>query len=216
MNTTESKIDTKADLGFNHRFLAAPDNPDGMTLLLLHGTGGNENDMLEIGRTLMPNAHLLGVRGKVLESGMPRFFRRFAEGVFDEEDVRFRSGELADFVQKASETYSLGKIITVGYSNGANIAGAMLLLNPGVLSGAVLLRAMPTIKPDVIPDLDGVPVFLGQGRHDPIAPPELTDRLSALLTEANAAVTVAYQDTGHNLTQNDLTAAQEWLRLIKL
>src|SRR5262249_16993263 len=148
-------------LGFVHRFVPAPSAGSGTTLLLLHGTGGNENDLLELGQTLAPNAALLSPRGKVSERGMPRFFRRLAEGVFDIEDLKFRTQALADFVASAASAYGFdpGKVIAVGYSNGANIAVSMLLLRPATLAGAVLFRPMVPFVPAVPPDLSGKPVF---------------------------------------------------------
>src|SRR5438093_4095070 len=120
------------------------------TLLLLHGTGGNERDLIPLGHDLDPNASLLSPRGKVLENGMPRFFRRLAEGVFDLEDLQKRTHELADFVVSAAEHYKIDikHIVAVGYSNGANIAASILLLRPEVLSAAVLFRAMVPLVPE--------------------------------------------------------------------
>lgn len=144
---------------FHHAFTQGTSD---RTLLLLHGTGGNEHDLLSIGRALDPKASLLSPRGKVLENGLPRFFRRLAEGVFDEEDLIRRTHELADFVAEAVERYSINqrKIYAVGYSNGANIAASLLLLRPGALAGAALLRAMVPLIPDVLPDLNETPVLL--------------------------------------------------------
>src|SRR5262249_7162147 len=160
-------------------------------LLLLHGTGGDENDLLPLGQVLAPGAALLSPRGKVLENGMPRFFRRLAMGVFDEQDLRFRSRELAEFVQTASDQYGFDsqKVIGVGYSNGANIAASLLLLHPGVLRAAALFSPMVPLEPERLPNLTGVAVFVAAGRSDPIVPPENTRRLQSLLTEAGAAVT---------------------------
>ena len=142
------------------------------TLLLLHGTGGDENDLVSLGRTLDPDANLLSPRGKVLENGMPRFFRRLAEGVFDEEDVKRRADELAAFVREAADAYGFAadRVAAVGYSNGANIASAALLRHPGLFRAAVLLRPMVPFEPEALPDLAGVPVFLSAGRRDPIVP----------------------------------------------
>src|SRR6266852_6517247 len=146
------------------------------TLLLLHGTGGNERDLIPLGRELDPNASLLSPRGKVLENGMPRFFRRVAEGVFDLDDLKKRTHELADFVVGASRHYKLAAnhIVAVGYSNGANIAASMLLLRPEILHAAILFRAMVPLVPDNMPDLSSVRVWIGAGNQDPIIAPSET------------------------------------------
>src|SRR5918997_626608 len=151
---------TKELAGFKHRFVAGSGQEEGATLLLLHGTGGNENDLLPLGRELLPGANILSPRGKVLEHGMPRFFRRLAEGVFDQEDLAFRTEELAEFIRKAIDAYDLDpdKIIAMGYSNGANIAASLMLSDPSVLRAAVLFRAMVPFEPEVLPDLSGLPV----------------------------------------------------------
>ncbi|MCL6442202.1 MAG: alpha/beta hydrolase [Alicyclobacillus sp.] len=185
-----------------------------MTLLLLHGTGGNEEDLLPLGRFLAPDAAMLGVRGKVLEGNMPRFFRRLAEGVFDEEDLIFRTHELARFVEQAAKTYALNPqhIVAVGYSNGANIAASMLLLEPNVLSAAVLFRAMVPLEPQQLPDLTGKRVLMQSGRHDPIVPASNSERLADLLKQAGAEVTLNWQNAGHGLTNVELATAQTWIR----
>jgi len=201
------------DLGFAYKLVPARDGGAPAPLLLLHGTGGDESDLLPLGEALAPGAALLSPRGKVLENGMPRFFRRLAEGVFDLKDVEARAHELADFVQGARELHHLGEArpIAVGFSNGANVAAAMLLLRPEVLGGAILFRAMVPIVPATTPDLRGIRVFLGAGRRDPIASPAETDRLSGLLKEAGASVTVKWADAGHSLTAGDVEAAKAWL-----
>ena len=200
------------DLGFDYRFVPARGSARA-PLLLLHGTGGDERDLLPLGEALAPGAALLSPRGKVLENGMPRFFRRFAEGVFDEPDVESRARELADFVEAARDVHRLGEIrpIAVGYSNGANIAAALLLLRPETLSGAVLFRAMVPLEPATPADLHGVRVFLGAGKRDPIASPEQTGRLGALLGRAGADVSIHWADAGHGLTPGDVDAAKRWL-----
>jgi predicted esterase len=197
-------------LDFIHRFVPGQ---SGSTLLLLHGTGGTEDDLLSLGQMLLPGAALLSPRGKVLENGMPRFFRRLAEGVFDLDDLKNRTHELADFVEAAAVHYQLDaqKIIAVGYSNGANIAGSTLLLRPGVLPAAILLRAMIPLEPEVVPDLKGTPIFMASGRFDPIVPQENAERLAALLREYGADVTLRWQNTGHSLENEEITAAQHWL-----
>jgi phospholipase/carboxylesterase len=207
------------ELGFTHRFLAADPAIGGRggrtppVLLLLHGTGGNEDDLLPLGRTLAPGAALLSPRGKVLEHGMPRFFRRLAEGVFDLPDLIARTHDLAKFIRAAVTHYGLDseRLVAVGFSNGANIGGSLLLLHPGLLRAAILLRPMVPFEPDVLPDLKGTAVFVSAGRTDPIVPPSNSERLAALLREAGADVTLAWQPGGHNLTSPEVEAAGRWL-----
>lgn len=203
-------------LGFVHRYIPPESGSElagGTTLLLLHGTGGDENDLLPLGRSLLPGAGMLSPRGKVLERGAPRFFRRLAEGVFDQEDLALRTDELAQFIDAAAITYGLERdgIVAVGFSNGANIAGSLLLRRPGVLRGAVLLSPMVPFEPDSLADLDGTSVFIGAGRNDPIAPAEQVERLAAVLREARADVTLFWQHAGHTVTKDELEAAQRWI-----
>jgi phospholipase/carboxylesterase len=200
------------DLGFEYRFVPSRGGAPA-PLMLLHGTGGNENDLLPLGEALAPGAALLSPRGKVLENGMPRFFRRLTEGVFDVRDVEARAHELADFVNAAREVHQLGETrpVAVGFSNGANIAAALLLLRPEALTGAILFRAMVPLEPPALPDLRGVRVFLGAGRRDPIASPAQTDRLAEMLGSAGADVSVHWVDAGHGLTAGDVEAAKTWL-----
>jgi predicted esterase len=206
-----SSSTSSQDLGFIHNFI--PGKPRGPVLLLLHGTGGDENDLLELGTMLAPGAAILSPRGKVLEGNMPRFFRRLAQGVFDLEDVRLRANELADFVGAAADRYGFdrARLTAVGYSNGANIAAAMLLLRPAALAGAVLLHAMVPIVPDQLPDLSVTPVFLSGGKSDTMISPKETERLAELLKSAGAALTVSWQPGGHSLTEAELQAAKKWL-----
>jgi predicted esterase len=198
---------------FIHRFVPAPEGESSLTLLLLHGTGGDETDLLGLGRQVAPGAALLSPRGKVLENGMPRYFRRLAEGVFDLADLRAQTHELADFVETSSKRYGLApdRIVAVGFSNGANIAGSVLLLRPEVLAGAVLFRAMVPLVPDTLPDLRGRPVLLAAGRRDQIVNPEETERLRRLLVQAGAEVMLHWEQTGHGLTPADVEAARAWL-----
>jgi phospholipase/carboxylesterase len=201
-----------ADLGFVHRYLPGEDE-SGPTLLLLHGTGGNEEDLVPLGETLAPDAAFLSPRGKVSEYGAPRFFRRLAEGVFDHEDLLFRTHELAEFVEAASEEYGFdpSKVVAVGYSNGANVAASTILLHPGLLQAAVLFRAMVPFEPDLAPDLSGMPVFLAAGRMDRMIPPDNTQRLADILLEAGADVDLRWRDTGHPLTYEEVGEAKGWL-----
>jgi predicted esterase len=187
------------------------------TLLLLHGTGANERDLITLGRELDPNASLLSPRGKVLENGMPRFFRRLAEGVFDLEDLKCRTNELADFVAAAAQHYGFApeKVVAAGYSNGANIAASMLLLRPEVLPTAILFRAMVPLVPDKQPKLSSVRVWIGAGTCDPIIPTSETKRLAELLRKAGADVTIRYFQAGHELTPDDVEAARDWLTVLR-
>ena len=202
-----------SDLAFTHRFIPASAGSPGRTLLLLHGTGGDENDLVPLGRELDPAAALLSVRGNVLENGMPRFFRRLAEGVFDEADVIRRAHELADFVGIAATRYEFDPkgVIAIGYSNGANIAAAILLLRPEVLAGAILFRAMGPLVPAALPDLAHARVIILSGKQDSIVPVENAERLAAMFREAGANATLRFEPAGHALVSGDLAAAKEWL-----
>jgi phospholipase/carboxylesterase len=187
------------------------------TLLLLHGTGGNERDLIPLGHELDPNASLLSPRGKVLENGMPRFFRRLAEGVFDLEDLKNRTNELADFVTAAARHYEIDnkKVVAVGYSNGANIAASALLLRPEVLCTAILFRAMVPLVPEKKPNLAAVRVWIGAGAHNPIIPASNATELVELLRSAGADVTLRILQSGHELTSDDVELAREWLNNLK-
>ena len=195
---------------FIHEFVPGTSN---RTLLLLHGTGGNERDLIPLGRELDPNAALLSPRGKVLENGMPRFFRRLAEGVFDLEDLKYRTNELADFVAAAGEHYRFtsDNVVAVGYSNGANIAASLLLLRPEILRAAILFRAMVPLVPDKLAELSSVHVWIGAGNQDPIIPPSEVQRLVELLRHAGADVTIHFFNAGHGLTNDDVVTARDWL-----
>jgi phospholipase/carboxylesterase len=201
------------ELSFVHRFVPASDPNSKTTLLALHGTGGDESDLVPLAQTLAPGAAILSPRGKVLENGMPRFFRRLCEGVFDEKDVIFRASELAQFVKAAAAKYQFDPagVVAMGYSNGANIAAAVMLLHPGVLPRAVLLRPMVPVQPDPPPDLRAASIFIGAGRHDPIVPQAQTERLAALLRECGAQVSLHWIEAGHDLTAEELHAASSWL-----
>jgi phospholipase/carboxylesterase len=194
---------------FQHIHVPAVD-PNRPPVLLLHGTGGDETDLIELGRRVAPGSALLSVRGKVLENGMPRFFRRLAEGVFDLEDVRTRANELADFVAEARKDYGLAAPVALGFSNGANIAAAMMLIRPEALAGAALLRAMVTIEPASQTKLNGQPVLLLSGNADTIVPGENAARLAAMLGAAGARVDHRTLPSGHGLTAMDLDALSRW------
>ena len=215
-NTTGPEDVSGDALGFVHRYVppnAGAELAGGTTLLLLHGTGGDEDDLLPVGRELLPGAGMLSPRGKVLERGAPRFFRRLAEGVFDQEDLAKRTEELAAFIEAAASTYSLERdgIVAVGFSNGANIATSLLLRRPGLLRAAVLFSPMVPFEPDALPRLDGTAVFIGAGRADPIVAPEQVERLAAMLRESGADVTIHWESGGHAVTRTEVAAAHEWI-----
>ncbi|GAC1427252.1 MAG: alpha/beta hydrolase [Ktedonobacteraceae bacterium] len=202
-------------LGFTHHYIPPVQvGLRGPTLLLLHGTGGDENDLLDLGRMLAPEFGLLSPRGKVLENGMPRFFRRLAEGVFDVPDLIQRTHELADFVEVASTTYGFDaeRVIAVGFSNGANIAASMLLLRPQALAAAVLLHPMVPFVPEELSALTGKQVFVGAGRRDPIVPMQNTEQLMQLLQQAGASVKAYWHNGGHTITHEEVREAKLWLQ----
>ncbi len=220
-------VRTKTDLSFIHRFIPpkyipsderakqrATEGKAFTTFLLLHGTGGNEQDLIPLAYELDKRAAILSPRGKVLENGItPRFFRRLAEGVFDLEDLKFRTNELADFVIDASKTYNfdLQHVIAVGYSNGANIAASMLLLRPEILSSAILFRAMVPLVPETLPDLSDKHIFMSPGLYDPIVSRQEADRLFGLFKKAGADISLSWQESGHELTMDEIRKAREWL-----
>ena len=205
------------DLGFIHRFRppAAPASSD--TLLVLHGTGGNEDDLIGIAQTVAPGAAVISPRGKVLEGGAPRFFRRLAEGVFEPAEVRSRGTELAQFIRAAAERYQLDpkRIFALGYSNGANIASTVMLIEPEVIRAAILLRPMLVLvlEPKEENDLTGSAVFISAGRVDPIVPVASVEMLAALFEARGAEVTLKWQLGGHNLVPSEIKEAEEWLTL---
>jgi len=198
-----------APLSFIHRFEKGADAA-ARPLLLLHGTGGDENDLMPLGRMIAPEAPLLSPRGKILENGMPRFFRRFADGKLDEDDVRLRANELADFVVAACRHYAIAAPVALGYSNGANTAAAILLLRSGVLAGAILLRvALPLSQPPPT-DLTGVPVLINSGVHDPMMSSGGAAKLAAVLQQRGAVVEHRTLPLGHELSQADISLAKQW------
>ena len=205
-------------LGFIHRFIPsnrkeAKAKTPLATLLLLHGTGGNEEDLIPLGHEIAPEAAILSPRGKVLEAGMPRFFRRLAEGVFDIEDLKFRTNELADFIENASKLYSfdLEYMIAVGYSNGANIASSLLLLRPEILCAAILFRPMVPFIPDTLQNLISKNILICAGEWDPIVPRQNTEKLLDIFKKAHTNVSIYWQKSGHELGQEEILTAKEWL-----
>ena len=212
-------MNEKNQLGFIHKFIPSEGRKDqnSLTLLLLHGTGGDETDLIPIARMLeITNASILSPRGKVIENGMPRYFRRLSEGIFDIKDLKFRTNELAEFVQNASKTYALNlnRIVAIGYSNGANIAASVLLLRPEILSNAILFRPMIPLVPNTLPKLSSKRVLISAGSHDPIVDSYQTKDLFDLLEKVGAKVSIQWQNSGHELTQRDIVAARKWLSLL--
>ena len=218
----------KPHLGYIHRFIVPSDEmgkrqAQGQkrdrnkftTFLLLHGTGGNEEDLIPLAQQLCQKAAILSPRGKVLENGVaPRFFRRLAEGVFDIEDLKYRTNELADFVKDAANAYDfdLHNVIAVGYSNGANMGGSILLLRPEILSGAILFRAMVPLIPEILPNLTNKHIFMSSGVYDPIVTRQGAEKLFGLFRKAGAKVTINWQESGHELTMEEVQIAREWLQ----
>jgi len=198
------------DLGFIHRFIPAT-RPGLPALLLLHGTGGDENDLVPLGERLLPGAALLSARGQVSENGMARFFRRRAQGVFDLDDLKARTLELAAFIARARDAYGLAAPVALGFSNGANIAASLLLTKPAALKAALLIRAMLPFEPQPLPQLAGKPVLLLSGANDSMIPAGPRDRLAAVLQAAGADLVHKILPAGHNLTPNDLAIAAPWL-----
>lgn len=183
-----------------------------ITLLLLHGTGGNEYDLLSLAQIIDPTASILSVRGNVLENGMPRFFRRLSEGVFDEEDLIFRTKELNDFIDDAAKQYGFrrDRIVAIGYSNGANIAASLLYHYADTLHGAMLHHPMVPLRGIELPDLTETKVFIAAGKHDPICPPEESEELYVTLKKAGSDVELFWTNGGHQLSHDELSRAKEW------
>ncbi len=202
---------TTDNLGFIHRFIPA-EAEDKTPLLLLHGTGGNESDLIPVGLQLSPGAALLSPRGKILENGMPRFFKRRAEGVFDVDDLNARTEELGDFLDAARKHYGIAKPMAVGFSNGANVAWSLMLARPDALAGAILLRGMLPFDPPQQPALNGVPVLIINGSMDPIVPPETHEHLAATLRDRGADVRYEILPASHQLTRQDLAIVTDWLK----
>jgi len=203
-----------SELSFVHRWEPGASGERRPTLLLLHGTGGSEHDLIDLGRSLLPGANLLSPRGRVSENGMARFFRRLAEGVFDLDDLKIQTAALADFVHQASAKYAFdpGRVVAVGYSNGANVAASLLLSGFPTVAGAVLLHPMMPFEPALPPHLAGRPVLVTAGRQDPMVPERLTQRLVELLTAGGATVETHWEPGGHNLTRPELEVAHDWVQ----
>ena len=206
-------LDIKGDLGFEHRFEQAS-NPAAPALLLLHGTGGNENTPLPLGSAIAPGAALLSPRGKILEHGMSSFCRRLEKGVIDQQDLERRTGELMSFVAAACETYSLerDRLVMVGFSNGAVLATSLLLRSPETAAGAILIRGMAPFFPEPMPDLRRKPILLLCGLDDPIVQTDEAEDLANIFRGANADLTMHWEKAGNTLAQGDILMAFDWLR----
>ena len=189
-------------------------NEKAPTLFMLHGTGGTEMDLVPIAERISPESSVLSVRGNVLENGMPRFFRRLAEGVFDEEDLKYRTKELRDYMDEAAIKYGFDRenVVAVGYSNGANIAGSLLFHYEEVLAGAILFHPMVPLRDIKLPSMPHLPVFIGAGKNDPICPPEETGELERMLAGKSADVTIHWENYGHQLTLGEIDAASSWFK----
>lgn len=203
------------DLDFIHRYVPPDDAGSGDTLVVLHGTGGDENDLVGVGQAVSPGAGILSPRGKVLENGAPRFFRRLSEGVFDAREVRSRGEELARFIRDAIAAYDLdaGRLFALGYSNGANVASTVMLIDPGLLQSAILLRPMLVYEPEQAPSLSGSSALISAGRMDPIVPAESVEKLATLFRSAGCEVTLNWQLAAHNLLPSEIREAANWLAL---
>jgi phospholipase/carboxylesterase len=191
-------------------------NASAYTLLLLHGTGGDEQDLLPLAPRLGNGFNVVSLRGNVEENGMPRFFRRLAMGVFDEKDVHFRTHEMIHFLKElaADEGFDSNKIIALGYSNGANIAGATLMLYPELLAGAILFRPMQPLSglETSFETQRQQPVFMSSGTQDNTVNPAATAAYATLLNANGFKVSDYEINTGHQLTQQDITLAAKWMK----
>jgi len=197
---------------FIHKYFPG-DKPDGVTLLMLHGTGGNEMSLASLGQAIDREAGQLSPRGKISEGGAPRFFRRLGEGVYDMEDVARQSEALANWITAARAEYGIGadKLVAVGYSNGANIAAAVILRHPGVITRAVLVRAMMPVE-GLTPDLSGTKILLLAGQYDPLVPAGESERLAQAFRQFGADVTLETFPTDHGIVNEDLVAARTWIQ----
>jgi predicted esterase len=206
-------MDSDVSLGFDHRYIPGEGHLAGVTLLLLHGTGGDGDSLLQLGYTLAPGAALLSPTGRVLEGESRRFFRRLAEGVFDQEDLAARTHELGAFVRDAAIAYQLEphRIVAVGYSNGANIAASLMLRQPAALAAAVLFRPMVPFTPDPVELLSGIPVLICAGERDPLRRPGDTEHLVEIFKSADADVTLHIERAGHELAMGDVVTARDWI-----
>jgi phospholipase/carboxylesterase len=195
---------------FTHKFIAGT---NGQTVLALHGTGGTENDLISLAQSLFPEANVLAPRGNVTERGMARFFKRFAEGVFDVENLKAETLKLANFVLDSSQKYNFNadRVWGMGFSNGANIAASLLLERPEILSGAILLRAMTPFEPENLPDLNGKPIYIASGQYDPIVPVNDVSRLADIFRDTGANVKHQFVAGDHGLVSHEIESLKSWL-----
>ena len=203
------------ELGFIYNYI--PGSRENV-LFLLHGTGGNEDDLLTVGQMLDRRASIISPRGKVLENGMPRFFRRISPGVFDIEDLKFRVNELGEFIDLVCKKHSFRSksLVVVGYSNGANIAVSLVLLKPTSLKRLILFRAMLPLVPDRIPDLNGTSVFISGGKYDEMISVKNTLELKSIFQKSGASIEMNWEESTHALTSDEVSKAREWLLNTKL
>lgn len=213
-DTSTSATPDGPRLSFEHVFEPGDDDAPAYTGLLLHGTGADQRDLVPLGRALAPGKPLVSPLGKVREQGMPRWFKRIQPGVFDEESIRQRAAELADFLPEAAEAYELDpdRFVAIGFSNGANIAASLLLLHPEALRGAVLLRTMTPLIPKTLPDLTDVPVLIVSGERDQLIPGDDAERLAEMLDDAGADVThTTTEGAGHRVDRTEVPDIRAWL-----
>jgi len=203
-------VNTSPDLGYIHRFVPATDRSK-TPLLLLHGQGGDEQDLLPLGEQLAPGAALLSPRGNTVSHGMTRFFQRLPNGDWNVPDFKQRTTQLADFVERAQKAYGLGKLFVVGFSNGSNIGWSLLMTRPDLIKGAILMRPMLPYDPRPVPKLPGVPILVLAGARDEVIPSDQPAPLLAVLKETGADVTHHTLPTGHRLIEQDLAIASDWL-----
>lgn len=209
---THRRTTTSGELLGFHYATSTPPTPK-QTLLALHGTGGDETQVLDLAAEISPDSAIIGLRGKVQEDGSNRFFRRFAEGVFDEDDLRFRASEIAAFIEEfLKETHLPRPLIAVGYSNGANIAAGLLLMHPEVLDGAILFRAMSPFQDPPVVNLTGKKILLSNGEKDPLAPLDVAEKLGDTFNRCGATLHHRITPSGHGLTRTDIHLAQNWLK----
>lgn len=209
----------KADIeNFTHQFIPGQESNTPFTLLLLHGNGGTESDLLLLGRALAPHAPLLSPRGRIIENGKPRFYRLISPADFEVTDLRVRADELASFVRTAAGVYHFDadNLVGVGHSNGANMAVALMLLHPSLLRAGILFRPQPQVPliSNPRPNFENRPILLVAGRNDVEIPSVEIEHLAELLRRSGANVTIKWHSGGHDLTNEEINLARDWLTLL--